>query len=113
MSNTIQGLALIGGEAVRGNGAAFQAFDPSKNEALGPDFNAVDAAQVEQACQLAGAAFDAFRATTDHERADFLDLIAAQILALGDDLINRAMAETGPIPGSTPTRVPMKTPRKQ
>ena len=95
MSNTIQGLVLIGGEAVRGNGAAFQGFDPSKNEALGPDFNAVDAAQVDQACTLAGAAFDAFRATTDHERADFLEQIAAQILALGDELIVRAMAETG------------------
>ncbi len=95
MSNTIQGLALIGGEAVRGNGAAFQGFDPSKNEALGPDFHAVDVAQVEQACQLAAAAFDAFRATSDHERADFLEQIAAQILALGDDLIVRAMAETG------------------
>jgi alpha-ketoglutaric semialdehyde dehydrogenase len=95
MSNTIQGLALIGGEAVRGNGAAFQAFDPSKNEALGPDFHSVDASQVEQACQLAAAAFDAFRATSDHERADFLELIAAQILALGDDLIARAMAESG------------------
>jgi NADP-dependent aldehyde dehydrogenase len=95
MSNTIQGLALIGGQPVRGNGKAFQAFDPSKNEALGPDFNAVDAAQVEEACALAGAAFDTFRATSDHERADFLDLIAAQILAIGDELIVRAMAETG------------------
>lgn len=95
MSNTIQGLALIGGEAVRGHGAAFQAFDPSKNAALGPDFHSVDVAQVAQACELANAAFDAFRATSDHERADFLDLIAAQILAIGDDLIVRAMAESG------------------
>lgn len=95
MSITLQGLALIGGQPVRGAGAAFQAFDPSKNEALGPDFNAVDAAQVAEACELAGATFDAYRATTDQERADFLEQIAAQILALGDELIVRAMAETG------------------
>lgn len=95
MTNTLQGLALIGGQAVRGAGKPFQAFDPSKNEALGPDFNAVDATQVAEACALAGAAFDSFRATTDQERADFLELIAAQILALGDDLIVRAMAESG------------------
>lgn len=95
MSNTIQGLALINGQPVRGHGKPFQAFDPSKNEAIGPDFNAVDAAQVEEACALAGAAFDAYRATSDHERADFLEQIAAQILALGDELIVRAMAETG------------------
>lgn len=95
MSNAIQGLALINGQPVRGRGKTFQAFDPSKNEALGPDFNAVDSGQVDEACTLAGAAFDTFRATSDHERADFLDQIAAQILALGDDLIARAMAETG------------------
>jgi 2,5-dioxopentanoate dehydrogenase len=95
MTHTIQGLALIDGLAVRGAGKPFQAFDPGKNEALGPDFHAVDAAQVAQACTLAAAAFDNFRATTDQERADFLELIAAQILALGDDLIVRAMAESG------------------
>jgi NADP-dependent aldehyde dehydrogenase len=95
MDITIQGLALIGGQPVRGAGSAFKAFDPGKGEALTPEFNAVSAAQVEEACALAGAAFDAFRATSDHERADFLDQIAAQILALGDELIVRAMAETG------------------
>jgi NADP-dependent aldehyde dehydrogenase len=95
MNTNLQGLALIGGQAVRGAGKPFQAFDPGKNEALGPDFYAVDAAQVEAACALAGATFDTYRATTDHERADFLDQIAAQILALGDDLIVRAMAESG------------------
>ncbi|HEY8879838.1 MAG TPA: aldehyde dehydrogenase (NADP(+)) [Roseateles sp.] len=95
MTTSIQGLALIGGQPVRGAGSTFQAFDPSRNEALGPDFNAVDADQVNEACALAGAAFDAFRATTDHARADFLDEIAAQILGLGDELIVRAMAETG------------------
>ena len=70
MSNTIQGLALIGGQPVRGAGKPFQAFDPSKNAALGPDFNAVDAAQVAEACARAGAAFDAYRATSDQERAE-------------------------------------------
>ncbi|HEV6965899.1 aldehyde dehydrogenase (NADP(+)) [Roseateles sp.] len=95
MSNNIQGLSLIGGQPVRGNGKPFQAFDPGRNEALGPDFHAVDAAQVAEACELAGAAFDAYRATSDHERADFLDQVAAQILALGDALVERAMAETG------------------
>lgn len=95
MNDTLQGLALIGGQAVRGHGAAFQAFDPAKGEALAPDFHAVDATQVAEACALAGAAFDAYRATSDHERADFLEQIATQILALGDGLIQRAMAETG------------------
>lgn len=95
MSTAIQGLSLINGEAVRGQGPAFRAFDPGRGEALAPEFHAVSPAQVAQACELAGQAFDAFRATSDHERADFLEQIAAQILLLGDALIERAMAETG------------------
>ena len=57
----------------------FQAFDPSKNEPLGPDFHAVDAAQVEQACALAGAAFDTFRAKLQN-RQQALDAEARKTL---------------------------------
>ncbi|HLO92781.1 MAG TPA: aldehyde dehydrogenase family protein, partial [Burkholderiaceae bacterium] len=95
MSTNIQGLALIGGEAVRGAGKPFRAFDPGRQQAIDPEFNAVDTAQVAEACALAGAAFDSFRLTSDQERAGFLEQVAAQILALGDALIERAMAETG------------------
>jgi alpha-ketoglutaric semialdehyde dehydrogenase len=95
MDFTIQGLALIHGEPVRGAGAAFQAFNPTTGESISPAFHAVDADQVSAACESAAAAFDHFRATGDHERADFLEQIGAQIMAIGDELIVRAMAETG------------------
>ncbi|MDI4635622.1 aldehyde dehydrogenase (NADP(+)) [Pelomonas sp. V22] len=95
MSNSIQGEALIGGRAVIGAGATFKAFDPNLELAIEPEFRAVNAAQVAEACDLAGQAFDSFRATTDEQRADFLEQIAAQIGALGDELIVRAMAESG------------------
>lgn len=95
MVSDITGQALIGGLNVMGNGAPFQAFDPSKKEVIAPAFHAVDAQQIDQACRLAQAAFDPFRATSDEQRAVFLDTIAQQILALGDDLIVRAMAESG------------------
>ncbi|UUZ53170.1 aldehyde dehydrogenase family protein [Massilia sp. H-1] len=55
----------------------------------------VDAAQIDAACRLADEAFDTFRATTNAERANFLETVAAQIVELGDDLIVRAMAESG------------------
>lgn len=95
MSNSIQGEALIGGVAVIGAGATFKAFDPNLEQAIEPEFRAVSPAQVAEACALAGEAFDSFRATTDDQRAEFLEQIAAQILALGDELIVRAMAESG------------------
>ena len=41
------------------------------------------------------AAFDAYRETSLEQRAHFLETIAAQIEALGDALIDRAVAETG------------------
>ena len=92
---TITGEALIGGRAVRGNGNSFQAFDPSKREPIEPSFHMVDATQIDQACRLAEAAFDPFRATSNEQRAAFLGTVAEQILALGDELIVRAMTESG------------------
>ncbi|HEY0061302.1 MAG TPA: aldehyde dehydrogenase (NADP(+)) [Telluria sp.] len=92
---TITGEALIGGLAVRGNAGSFQAFDPSRRAVIEPSFHMVDAAQIDAACRLAQAAFDPFRATTNAQRAAFLEAVGAQILALGDELIVRAMTESG------------------
>jgi len=91
----ITGEALIGGVGVQGNLAAFRAFDPSLGALVEPEFHTVDAGQVAAACRLAQAAFDSYRVTSDTQRADFLEEIAAQILALGDALIVRAMQESG------------------
>jgi NADP-dependent aldehyde dehydrogenase len=94
-TSTITGDALIGGLFERGAGASFKAWNPSLREQLEPAFHMVDHDQIDRACRLAGAAFDVFRATSDGERADFLDACAEQILALGDELVERTMLETG------------------
>src|SRR5471032_3582643 len=91
----ISGDAWINGQAVRGTQASFQAFDPAQGVEIGPDFYTVDSSQIDQTCRAAHAAFDPFRATSNAQRADFLEAIGAQILALGDALIVRAMAESG------------------
>lgn len=95
MTVNITGQALIGGDSVTGAAGSFLAFDPSKGESIAPPFYTVDAAQIGAACDAAQGAFDAYRATGDAARAAFLDAIGAQIVALGDDLIVRAMAESG------------------
>ena len=84
MSFNITGDALIGGVAVKGNGGSFEAWDPAARAHIAPAFHMVDVAQIDAACRLAQAAFDPFRATSDAQRADFLDTIAAQIGELGD-----------------------------
>lgn len=52
-------------------------------------------ADVAAACGAADAAFDAYRATGREERAAFLERIAEEILAIGDSLVEMAMAESG------------------
>jgi NADP-dependent aldehyde dehydrogenase len=91
----ITGKALIGGVAIQGTGAAIRAWNPGLQQQMEPDFHAVDAQQIDEACRLAEAAFDPFRALSDESRAVFLETIGDQIMALGDILVERVMAESG------------------
>ncbi|MBK4722653.1 aldehyde dehydrogenase (NADP(+)) [Azospirillum sp. YIM DDC1] len=92
---TITGEMLIGARSHRGSDGAFRAVDPATGAELEPVFGGGGAAEVERACALAWAAFDAFRETGLEARAAFLETIAGNILDLGDELIVRAMAESG------------------
>ncbi|GGC84241.1 2,5-dioxovalerate dehydrogenase [Undibacterium terreum] len=91
----ITGEALIGAASVRGTGEAFRAFSPVSGEDLQPEFHTVGLAEIASAATLAQAAFDSYRETDKDSRARFLETIAEQILELGDELIQRAMAESG------------------
>ena len=91
----ITGEALIGAASVRGTGEAFQAFSPATGENLQPVFHTAGQAEIAKAAALAQAAFDSYRETGNDSRARFLESIAEQIVELGDELILRAMAESG------------------
>jgi 2,5-dioxopentanoate dehydrogenase len=91
----ITGDMLIGASAVRGGRAVIRGIDPSLGQPIGPEFPGGGAAEVERACALAWAAFDAYRETGLKQRAAFLEIVAAEILAIGDELIVRAMQESG------------------
>ena len=58
------------------------------------DFSVAGKAEVDLACALADAAFDDFRQTSLETRARFLELCADKIMELGDELLERAGAET-------------------
>lgn len=92
---TITGTQLIGHQNIPGVGASFHAVDPSTGQALPVTWHGADAGQVDQAVQLALAAFPTYRETTPTQRAAFLEAIAQAILDLGDELITRTMQETG------------------
>ena len=89
------GEMLIGQNRVKGINQAIHAVNPATNEQLEPAYLGGSEADVEQACTLAWQAFDLYRHQPIQERADFLECIAQNIEDIGDDLIQRAMAESG------------------
>ncbi len=91
----VTGDILLGGQRVAGGQRSFHAINPATGETLEPAFAFAGPAEVERACDLAWAAFPVYRATGLEERARFLETIAANILELGDALVERACAETG------------------
>jgi 2,5-dioxopentanoate dehydrogenase len=91
---TISGQFFIGDERIQAS-RTFRAVNPATGEALEPGFSAADQAAVNRAGELAWSAFDTFRELDSEVRARFLETIAEQILALGDELLERGTAESG------------------
>jgi NADP-dependent aldehyde dehydrogenase len=91
----ITGESLIGQKAVTGSDGPIYATNPATGDTLEPAFHGASLESVAQACTLAAAAFDPFRATPREARAVVLETIADNIVALGDELIERTIAESG------------------
>ena len=95
----LKGTSLIGFGRGAENGGMLHGFNPTTGEEMPPVYHTASASEVEQAVQLAHAAFTSFSRTTGAERSRFLRRIAENIEALGDELITRANQETGlPLP---------------
>lgn len=86
---------FIGHDVIVGEGDSFQAYAPTQGETLPDDFANATPEQARLAVEKAAAAFGPYRSLHPHRRADFLDAIAAEIDALGDALIERAVLESG------------------
>jgi alpha-ketoglutaric semialdehyde dehydrogenase len=91
----VTGEMLIGGRAVRGTMGEMRAVNPATGEEMEPVFGGAAVADVDAACVLAEAAFDAYRATVLEARAKFLEAIAQGIVELGDVLVERVISESG------------------
>jgi 2,5-dioxopentanoate dehydrogenase len=90
----IDGSILVGGAASH-NALKFRARNPATGEVVGPPYSEANEADVNRACALADTASEAFDTLAPERRAQFLDAAAEEILAIGDELIVVAMAETG------------------
>ncbi|MFT4470465.1 aldehyde dehydrogenase (NADP(+)) [Arthrobacter sulfonylureivorans] len=92
---TLTGHSIIAGESVTGTGGTVNGFDPATNETLEPAYSLIDAAQLATATAAAEEAFDSFSSLDPETHAAFLEKIADNIEAVGEELVERAMAETG------------------
>ncbi len=92
---TLHGKSLIAGAPGQAGGKTFRAVNPATHSPLDPEFHEVNAAELEHAMAAAAAAFADYRARSGADRAQFLETIAKEIEALGDALLQRAVAETG------------------
>ncbi len=97
---TLTGEMLIGFSTMRGTRGDRRAFNPATNSDIAePVFGMGGSGEVERAASLASEAFDVYRSVPLVKRAAFLEAIADNILGLGDELIERAHAESGlPVP---------------
>src|SRR4051812_45651297 len=91
----LHGGSIIGTEPSGGGGKTFRAFNPTRGQPLDQLFYEATESEIARAFLLANDAFDIYRRQSAEEIAAFLENIAAEINALGDELIERAHAETG------------------
>lgn len=90
-----QGHSIIAGKTTAGNGKTVNGFDPSTNETLEPAYSLIDESQLKEATAAAEEAFDSFSTLDPEAHAAFLESVADRIEAAGDEIVARAMLETG------------------
>ena len=91
----LTGKQLIGSSYAFTGEQTFQAVNPETGAALEPLFYEGTSQDVDRAVALAEKAFDAYRATGNIKRGEFLETIATELLTLEGVLVDRAMQETG------------------
>ncbi len=85
---------IIGYRSTPGKGAVFNACNPNTGILLMPGFHEATADEIHDAVTLARKAFNTYRKIDASRKGLFLDAIAANIEALGDDLLQTIHAET-------------------
>ncbi|GLY75695.1 aldehyde dehydrogenase (NADP(+)) [Actinoallomurus iriomotensis] len=91
----LKGTMFIGAERRPGSGPAITSHDPRTGASLEPAYGTGTDEDVADACERAASAAVAYRSTSPGERAAFLERIAERIEDLGDELVDRAVAESG------------------
>lgn len=91
----IKGENLIGFDYSAKGSKTFKGYNPLTYQELDEIFHDGTLDEVDRAMELAMDAFYIYQAYPGSKRAEFLEAIAEEIEALGDDLITRVQLETG------------------
>src|SRR6516162_9777642 len=91
----LHGTNFIGDRLTSPSREVVHAVNPLLNTPLEPAFHKAELKDVDAVMALAESASLPYRHTTGEQRAVFLERIADEIMALGDDLLQRAHLETG------------------
>lgn len=92
---TITGQNLIAGEWSGNTEGGFKAFNAKTHRAIDIEFADATELEVNTAITRANNAFTSYSQLSATKRATFLRTIGAEILALGDELVETACGETG------------------
>ncbi|MGY3051847.1 alpha-ketoglutaric semialdehyde dehydrogenase [Pedobacter sp. UYEF25] len=91
----MNGKNIIASEYVTTDGVNLKAISPATGAELQGEFSKAGANEVNEALKSATAAFQIYRNLNKDKKATFLNAIADEITALGDEIVNRASAESG------------------
>jgi alpha-ketoglutaric semialdehyde dehydrogenase len=92
---TLCGQNFIGNNKSSQGESTFKAVNPATGKELDTVFFEATVGEIDQAVKKAEEAFKIYRNKSGKEKAVFLETIVDEILALGEELIQRCMAETG------------------
>ncbi len=95
MSFHLSGRQLVEGRWISSGSLALNAVNPATGELLQPSFAHAGPTEIAAAMSAAERAFAITRELSAEHRAQLLLAIAGQIMALGDELLQRARSETG------------------
>ena len=91
----IHGKNIIGSSLSAIGDKTFSAYDPRAGSEIEPRFFEATTKEVEKALDLADSAAAQLRLRNPDQIADFLTAIREEVRGIGDDLIGRAVQETG------------------
>ena len=86
--------SLIAGSWEDGAGSSFTSYDPANEEKLGVH-QGVEKSQVDRAVEGAASAYVIYKMFDFDQRAAFIEDVADEIEALGDELLETCHRETG------------------